>query len=150
MTLYELLLFVHILGAMVWVGGTIMLGFISARVERTADAPFRARFARAAEVVGPVIGTSALLVLGAGIGMVLESDGVRLSQTWVWLGLAGFVLSGLLGAYFAPASKRIVSALEAGDVTEADRRGKTFKAMSAASTVLLILIVADMVFKPGA
>ena len=150
MTLYEALLFVHVLAAMVWVGGSIMLGFISARVEGTGDAEFRARFSRAAEVVGPVFGGSALLVLAAGVWMVVESEGIELSQTWVWLGLAGFVLSGVLGAYFAPASHRITAALEAGDVADADRRAKTFKLMSTLSLVLLVLIVADMVFKPGA
>jgi uncharacterized membrane protein len=149
MTLYEALLFVHILGAMVWVGGSIMLSFISARVERSGDTGFRARFATAAGVVGPVIGASSGLVLAAGIGMVLESDAVRLSQPWVWLGVAGFALSGLLGAYFGPASKRMVAALEAGNVAEADRQAKTFNLMSKLSLLLLILIVADMVFKPG-
>jgi hypothetical protein len=48
MTLYEVLLFVHILAVAVWVGGSIMLGLISARVQRTGDAAFRARFAEGA------------------------------------------------------------------------------------------------------
>ncbi|MGH2710890.1 MAG: DUF2269 family protein [Actinomycetota bacterium] len=150
MDLYEVLLFVHILGAAVWVGGSIMLGFISSRVEKTGDAQYRARFAQSAGVVGPVIGISALLLLGTGIGMVLDSEAVELGQTWVWLGLALFGLSAVVGgAYFAPASNKIVAALEAGQVQEADRRAKQFNMVSRLDMLLLLVIVGVMVFKPG-
>ena len=148
--LYELLLFVHILAVTVWVGGSIMLGFISRKVQATGDTAFRARFSKAAGIVGPVIGVSALLVLAAGIGMVLESDAIELADTWVWLGVAGFALSGLLGAYFSPASRKIEAALDAGDAAEADRRARTFNQMALLSDLLLVVIVGVMVFKPGA
>jgi uncharacterized membrane protein len=151
MTLYGVLLFLHILAVAVWVGGSIMLGFVSSRVEKTGDAEYRARFAKSAAVVGPVIGVSALLVLGSGIGMVLDSETVELSQTWVWLGLALFGLSAVVGgAYFAPASNKIVKALEGGQTDEADRRAKQFNMVSRLDTLLLIVIVGVMVFKPGA
>lgn len=151
MTLYEALLFIHILGVAVWVGGSIMLGFISRRIERSGDTQFRAKFAQSAGVVGPVIGVSALLVLGTGIGMVVESAVVELSQTWVWLGLSLFGVSAVVGgAYFGPASNKIVAALESGRVEEADRRGKTFNMVSRLDTLLLVVIIGLMVFKPGA
>jgi uncharacterized membrane protein len=150
MTLYEVLLFFHILGVSVWVGGSIMLGFISGKVERSGDTQYRARFAKSVEVVGPVIGVSALLILGTGIGMVLESA-IELSQTWVWLGLTLFVLSGIVGAlYFGPANNKIIAALESGQVDEADRRAKTFHLVSRLDTLLLVVIIGLMVFKPGA
>ncbi len=151
MTLNEVLLFVHILGAAVWVGGSIMLGFISSRVERTGDVQFRAKFAKSAGVVGPVIGVSALAVLASGVGIVLDSETIELSQTWVWLGLALFVLSAIVGgAYFGPASNKIVKALEAGQTEEADRRAKTFNMVSRLDLLLLLVIFGVMVFKPGA
>ena len=147
---YEVQLFLHILGVSVWVGGSIMLGFVSSKIERTGDAQYRARFAQSAAVVGPLIGVSALLVLGTGIGMVLESA-VELSETWVWLGLALFGLSAVVGgAYFGPASNKIVAALESGQLEEADRRAKTFNLVSRLDTLLLVVIVGLMVFKPGA
>ncbi len=151
MTLYEILLFVHILGAAVWVGGSIMLGFISNRVERSGDAAYRARFAQSAGVVGPVVGVSALLLLASGIWMVFESPAIELTQTWVWLGLAMFLLSAIVGAaYFGPASNKTVAALEGGQVEEADRRAKTFNLVSRLDTLLLLVVVGLMVFKPGA
>jgi uncharacterized membrane protein len=150
MTLYELLLFVHIVAVAVWVGGSVMLGFVSARIEGTGDAAFRARFARAAGIVGPLIGVSAVLVVASGLWMVVESDPIELSQLWVWLSLALFVLSAIVGAaYFAPASNRIIAALEGGQVEEADRRAGVFNLVSRLDTLLLLVIVGLMVFKPG-
>jgi uncharacterized membrane protein len=151
MTLYEVLLFVHILGVATWVGGGIMLAFISSRVEATGDAQYRARFAKSAAVVGPVIGVSALLALGTGIGMVLDSPAVELSHTWIWLSLVLFGVTAIVGAaFFGPASNKIVAALEAGQQEEADRRAKTFNLVSRLDMLLLLVIVGLMVFKPGA
>ena len=150
MTLYELLLFVHVVAVAVWVGGSIMLGFVSARIEGTGDAAFRARFARAAGIVGPLIGVSAVLVVASGLWMVVESDPIELSQLWVWLSLALFLLSAIVGAaYFAPASNRIIEALEGGQVEEADRQAGVFNLVSRLDTLLLLVIVGLMVFKPG-
>jgi uncharacterized membrane protein len=149
-TLYEVLLFIHILAAMVWVGGSIMLFIVTGRVDRTGDAQFRARFMTTAAVVGPVIGASSFVVLGAGIWMVLERDAIELSQTWIWLALILFGVTAIGGlAYFGPASKRIVAALEAGQMEEADRRARTFSLASRLDTLLLLVIVGLMVFKPG-
>jgi uncharacterized membrane protein len=151
MTLFEILLFLHIVAAMVWVGGSILLGFVGARVQGTGDPDLRLRFSRAAGVVGPVIGVSAALVLASGTWMVLESEAIELSQTWVWLGLALFVVSSIVGAsFFGPASRKIERALEAGDVADADRRARTFNLVSRLDTLLLLVIVGLMVFQPGA
>jgi uncharacterized membrane protein len=150
MTLYELLLFVHIVGVAVWVGGSIMLGFVGARIQATGDAAFRARFARSAGIVGPVIGVSAVLIVASGAWMVVESDAIELAQVWVWLSLALFLLSAIVGGvYFAPASNRIVAALEGGRIEEADRRAGVFNLVSRLDTLLLLVILGLMVFKPG-
>ena len=74
---YEVLLFVHILAASVWWRHHAAL--IGARVQRTGDGAYRARFAKSAGVIGPVTGVSALLV-GAGIGMILDSEPVAFTD----------------------------------------------------------------------
>jgi uncharacterized membrane protein len=151
MTLYEVLLFFHILAMAVWVGGTIMLAFISGKVERSRDVQLRARFAENAGVAGVVIGVSALIVLGSGIGMVLDSPAIELSQTWVWVALVLFGVSAVIGAtYFGPATGKIVAALDAGQVEDADRRSKQFDLVARLDLLLLLVILGLMVFKPGA
>ena len=150
MTLYEVLLYFHILAVAMWVGGSVMT-FISARVEGRGEAALRARFGKRSGVIGAVIGVSAVIVLGTGIGMVLESDAVELSQTWVWLGLSLFGLSAIIAVvYYAPQSTKIAAALEAGQVEEAARRVKQWDLVVWLDSLLLLVIVGVMVFKPGA
>jgi uncharacterized membrane protein len=151
MTLYEVLLFVHILAIATWVGGGITLTFVGGKVQRSGDAGYRARFAKDAGSIGPVIGTAALLALGTGIGMVLDSPAIELGQLWIWLALVLFGLSAVTGAaYFGPASNKIIAALESGQLEEADRRAKTFNLVSRMDLLVLLVIVGLMVFKPGA
>jgi uncharacterized membrane protein len=152
MTLYEALLFFHILAMAVWVGGTIMtLAIVLRRDEAPRDEQLRARFVRLGGIVGPIVGTSAAIVLGTGIAMVAESEVVELSQTWVWLGLALFGVSLIIAiAYFGPKGARIVAALEAGQIEEADRRARGFDRVAILDALVLIVITGVMVFKPGA
>ena len=150
MTLYEILLFFHIVAIATWVGGGIVLNVVGARAQATRDPQFRARFATTLGGVGPVIGGSALVALGTGIGMVLDSPVIEISQTWIWLALALFAVSAVVGgAYFGPASNKIVAALESGQVEEADRRARVFNTVSRLDLVTLLVIVWLMVAKPG-
>jgi uncharacterized membrane protein len=152
MTLYEVLLFFHVLAMAVWVGGTIMtLAIVLRRDEAPRETQLRARFVRLGGIVGPIIGISAVIVLGTGIAMVAESEVVELSQTWVWLGLAMFGVSLIIAvAYFGPKNAKIVAALEAGQVEEADRRARRFDRVALLDALVLVVIIGVMVFKPGA
>ena len=149
MTLYEVLLFFHIVAMALWVGGGIMT-FISAKAEGMGEAALKARFGKRSGVIGGVIGVSAFVVLGTGIGMVLNSDAVELSQTWVWVGLSLFGLSTIIGvAFYAPQSVKILAALEAGKTDETARRVKQWDKVVWLDSLLLLVIVGVMVLKPG-
>lgn len=151
MTLYELLLFVHILAAMIWVGGGILLSIVAARVDRSGDTAFRLRFSRATAIIGPVAGTAAFVLLGVGIAMVAQNDAWRLSQTWIWLALVLFAISVAIGAgYFGRVGKRIEAALEANDVPAADRLTRQMTIVSRIDLLMLLVVVWLMVAKPGA
>jgi uncharacterized membrane protein len=150
MTLYEILLFVHIVGAAIWVGGGVTLLILGMRIGRTADVQMRLRYIKDTAFAGPLIGASAMVVLLAGIGMVLESDVIELSQLWVWLGLVLFAVSGITGgAYFGPTGKKIEKALSEGQVDEANRLTRQITNVSRFDVLLLLVIVGLMVFKPG-
>ena len=149
--LYEALLFVHILAAMAWIGGGIMLTFISMRDNPSGDTALKLNFVRMAEFAGPLSGTAALVVLAAGTGMVLLHDHWRLSQLWIWLALILFFVAMIVGAaYYGRAGKRIEAAFEAGDVAEGDRLGRQMLGVSAFDLLVTLTIVGLMVFKPGA
>lgn len=149
--MYETVQFVHILAAMTWVGGGIMLTALSARVERSNDDALRMQFARASSLAGPIAGTAAMVVLLAGSVMVAMSEAWKLSQTWIWLALVLFFVSmGIGAAYFGRTGRRIAAAVEAGDRAEADRLSRQMLRVSVLDLVVVITVVGLMVFKPGA
>lgn len=149
--LYETLLFVHILAAMTWVGGGIMLTVISARVDRSPDAAMKLQFTRASAFAGPVAGAAAMVVLAVGIAMVLIHDHWRLAQTWVWLALVLFFVSMAIGAgYFGRVGKRIETAFTSGDEAEGDRLSRQMLLVSVVDVLVTLVILGLMVFKPGA
>ena len=66
-TLYDWLLFLHVLAAMVWVGGGVMLAAIAARVLRDPDPDAVGRFTASLRSLGPlVLAPATVAVLGLG------------------------------------------------------------------------------------
>jgi uncharacterized membrane protein len=149
---YEVLLFLHILFVVVWVGGDVMiqafaLRALSAGPERTVQ------FARDVEWVGNrVLVPASLAVVIFGVWLVLDQEAWEFSQFWISAGLAMFLISFVTGAFFlGPRSGRIAAlANERGpEDPEVQRLISRNVLVSRIELVLLVLIVADMVVKPG-
>jgi uncharacterized membrane protein len=152
MSSYELLLFVHVLTAVVWVGGALSLQVLAIRAERSADGGRVADFATEAEWVGSrVFLPSSIVLLLAGIGLTLEGDW-GFTTPWVLLGLIAYGLSALTGSLFlGPESGRIGKMI--ADVGPQDpdvlARIKRIFLVSRIELVVLLFIVFDMTVKPG-
>ena len=150
-TLYDWLMFVHVLAAMVWVGGTVVIGTLATQLVRSGESAGIARFVGSLRLVGPLLlAPATLAVVGFGIWLVLDSDAWDFGQTWVWLGLALFAAAFVVGA--ASLSRTAIGAQRAaaaGNDAEAARQLSRWAWGS--RLILLILVVAtwDMVFKPG-
>jgi uncharacterized membrane protein len=151
--LYDILLFVHILAAIVWVGGAIMINVLSTRATGSGDPVRMATFAKEAAGVGQrVIAPSTLVLLALGFWMVGVSEAWTIGQTWIILSLVGFGITFLTGAlFFGPESLRIGKAIDARGPADPDvqRRIRRVVALGRIDLLVLVLIVADMVFKPG-
>jgi uncharacterized membrane protein len=150
---YEWLKAGHILMAIVWVGGAVALQVLATRTMRAQD-PERLRiFAGEVEFVGTRIFTPAsLLLLLFGIWMVIDSPAWEFTQFWVIAALAMFAFSFVSGAfYLGPQSGKLKKMYEAEGANAAGAReliGKLFL-VSRIELVLMVLIVLDMVIKPG-
>jgi len=71
---YEWLLFAHILAAMVWVGGAVLLGVLAIRVVRDGERGAVGRFVAGMRVIGPrVLAPATIAVVGFGVWLVLDS-----------------------------------------------------------------------------
>jgi len=150
-TLYDWLLFAHVLAAMVWVGGLVMLVAVGTRTRRSGDPEAVARFVRSLRVLGPaVLAPAALLLLVFGIWMVADSSAWDFGQTWVQVGVTLLIVSVLVGAaYLSRTGIAAERALAAGDHLEAARHLGRWAWGIAAILVLLVAATWDMVVKPG-
>src|SRR4051812_3473706 len=120
MALYDWLKFLHVLVAMIWVGGLVALVVLGTHARRSGDA---ARFVGSLRVLGPlVLGPSAALLVAFGIWLVVDSGAWSFGQTWVWLALVLVAAAVAVGAGFlARVGIAAERAVEAGDTAAVDR-----------------------------
>ena len=152
MSYYEALLFCHLLAAMAWVGGDLMLQMFYLRARANGPAAV-IQFAQNAEWVGlRLLNPVALLAAIFGALLVIEVDGYEFSQFWISAALAMFLASAITGAVFlGPESGRIGRLAEerGADDPEVQSRVARVLLVSRIELMLLVLIVLDMVVKPG-
>jgi uncharacterized membrane protein len=150
-TFYDWLLFLHVLAAMVWVGGGLMLAAIAARVLRDPDPAGVRRFTASLSVLGPlVLAPATVAVLGLGIGLVVDSDAWNFGQLWIQLGLGLFAAAFLIGAVWQ--SRTALAATRAAardDHGEARRQLKRWSWGYRLIVLLLAVAAWDMTTKPG-
>jgi uncharacterized membrane protein len=151
--MYPWLLFLHVLSAMVWIGGGLILLLTGLRVRASADPRRAADFAGtlpylALRSLAPAI----VLLLLTGVGMVLSNAAWQFSQTWVLLALGLFVLAFAIGAVYlsrAGAALLRVAGGEAGDATSVTPFLNRWLLGYGAVLLILVVVVWDMIFKPG-
>ena len=151
MTLYELLLFAHVLAAATWVGGAVMLKVQSGRALKS-DPNRAAELALETSHVGTtLLMPASIVLLVAGLWLVFEGDW-GFGPLWVKLGLAIYVISAVAGAVFIGPLYKQVGELRAergpGDA-EVQERLKRISALSSIDLVLLVAAVFVMTVKPG-
>ena len=151
MTWYEFWLFLHLLAAMVWVGGGVALQVFGILTKRAADPVKSAFFAQNASIaVLRVIFPAAVVVLIAGIGLV-ESGNWDWSEPFVLWGLIlwaaiAVVAFGFLGRAMASAGAQLAAE---GPSPALGLRMRNLVWLSRVLLGVLVLIVFFMTVKPG-
>ena len=157
MSRYEWLLFLHVTGAFLVIGGAVMAGvfnFSALRSGRPSDVVLFFRFARVAVAA---IGVGMVLTLGFGLWLVHDA-GYGWGETWIVLAIVLWVLSNALGGIGGNREKQVRQLAERltaeGDVPNADLsarlRDPVLLALSWGSGIVVIAILALMIWKPGA
>jgi uncharacterized membrane protein len=149
--MYQLLLFIHIVCAVIWVGGAVYAQLLAVRVSRSADPAELPHLARHIEFIGSrVFAPVAVLLFVAGVGMTLQAW--SFGQTWIAVSVVLWVLSVVIGAaYLGPRVKRAGELFEAeGPTSQAGREliDRLFL-VSRLELISFAFIVALMTFKPG-
>jgi uncharacterized membrane protein len=150
-TLYDWLLFLHVVAAMIWVGGGVMLAVIAVRVLRDSDPGAVGRFTGSLRVLGPlVLAPATVSVLGLGIGLVVDNDAWDFGQLWVQLGLGLFGAAFLIGAAWQSRTALAATrAAERRDDAEARRQLRRWSGGYGVIVLLLLMAAWDMTTKPG-
>jgi uncharacterized membrane protein len=153
MTGYSWLLFLHILAAIVWVGGAIMLNVLNTRNIRSGDPARLATSARETEWVGTrLIAPTTLVLLVLGLVMVGVNEAWTIGQLWIILALVLFAITFATGAFFlGPEAGRIGKMIEerGAEDPEVRHRLRRVVLVGRIDLVTLIVIVWDMAVKPG-
>jgi uncharacterized membrane protein len=142
----------HILGAIVWVGGGLMLSVIGLRARRSGDIGIIRDFARTLAYVGLRLFLPAVVVLlVTGVWLVLSSGGNFL-QLWILLALSGFALAFVIAVgYLSGVVVELERVAGQSDASAAEVGPLLGRWIAGWGIVLLVLVLTvwDMVFKPG-
>jgi uncharacterized membrane protein len=149
---YSILKALHVLAAIVWVGGAVTVNILGTRVVATKDGVALARFGRDTEWVGThVYLPCSFLVLLSGVLAVVKGH-YGFGHGWVIFGIVGIVLTGLTGSlFFGPELKRIAALTEKqgpNDPEVIERTSRLIR-IGRVDLMILTLVVIDMVLKPG-
>lgn len=151
MTLYELLLFLHIVSAIIWVGAATTYFALELRTDLSGDVEREASHNDDADWLAP------RLFIPAGITTVLFGVLAAIEGNWdfgsLWIiiGLAGYAVSFGTGiGYFEPEIKKLAIAVERGGMSDPEvRRGMAnLKMVGRMELAVLYVVVATMVIKP--
>jgi len=150
---YDWIKLFHILAAIAWVGGGIFVQIYVTRLRRANEMSRLSAFGKDIERIGMTVFVPAsILVLIFGIAMVWYSPAWEVGQLWVILGLVGIVNTIVVGAFFlGPEAGRISRLTEerGTDDPEVQRRLQRIFTISRYDLAVLLLVVVDMVVKPG-
>ena len=149
MTLYELLLFVHILAAAIWFGSGFLLHVLAYRAKGD-DASLERLFHDTAALSTGLFIPSSLVVLVAGVLLVIDGPW-SFDQLWIVLGLLGYAATFTTGVgILKPRSERIVEMMErAGGMTpEAAVEIRRMLSLAKIDYITLMLVIAVMALKP--
>jgi uncharacterized membrane protein len=146
---------VHVVFAVIWIGGGFLLTTLAFIAEQQGDPAGRAHVARQASMVGMKVFTpSALIVLAMGIAMMLNDVGKAAwdwGEFWVSFGLLGFLATFAIGiGLLTPAAKRIESLIGTvgPDAPEVHAQMTRIFLVARLDAAVLMLVVVDMTAKP--
>jgi uncharacterized membrane protein len=158
MSTYDWLLFIHVTGAFLLVGGTVVAGVLTIAAFR------RERPSEIAALLGlirlslPFIYSGVVLTLVFGLWLVHEAgQGYSYTDAWVIAALVLWVLANALGGAGGrrqeEGRRRAVELAKQGDTASAEQRAQLIDpvgvALSVAGGLAVFAVLALMIWKPG-
>ncbi len=151
MSYYEVLLFLHIAIAAVWIGSAFLFFVLLQRAKRANDPLLAQRLGANVEWLAKRLFIPASLsVLVLGILLTIEGPW-SFDQLWILLGLSGMAIAFLIGiGVIEPTTKKMHAAMEAHGPAHPDvaRQSRRLDGLGLLDLTLLFAIAWVMVLKP--
>ena len=151
MTLYELLLMLHVFSAIIWLGAGFVFTVLLVLARREGDAEREASYHADIDRLATLLFIpAAMATFIFGLSAAIEGNW-DFGQAWILIGITGWLVSFLIGIlYFKPESERISALAEQGEagIAEAMTRSKRMTAVDNFELTVLYVVAAAMVLKP--
>ncbi len=153
MSLFEFLKTIHVLSIATWFGSGLAINIIGMRLLATGAGPFSSFVLNAGWWAGRAHPAAGVLLLLTGFGMVADAD-ISIGKPWIIIGIVGlFAAMGIGGGMIGKASESLMKGIEASGGTMTAEHRPLAERLFLGSRIeagILLLVIVDMVIKPGA
>ena len=150
--MYEVLVYIHIVCAILWVGSAALFQVLGMRAARASDPTIAPWLGRTMEWIGMRVSLPASIILFVA-GVIMVAQRWSFGQAWISISMGLWILSALAGSlYLGPRTKKLSQLVEAeGPSSPAALTIMTRLNLVARLELLsFAVIIALMVWKPGA
>ncbi len=146
---YSIVKFLHVIVALIWVGGGFAMAINGVLAERSGDDEGLMRAIRLSSDLGGLLMVPASL-LTLVFGLVMCWFWVGFTDLWIIIGLAGYAATFLIGLLiFKPTSERLAEMVKRDGITPASlAEGRRMMKVARFDYSVMLVVVADMVLKP--
>jgi uncharacterized membrane protein len=153
------LLALHVLSAFAYVGGIVLFWVLVVAVRKTDTPDGTIRMEPIVKVGNVAVGIGAVGTILLGIWLAFALDGYAIWDGWIIAAIVLWAIAGGIGQRTGAAymqgmtkAKELDAAGQSGPNTEllALNRTSTGLLMQSLASIVLLLILLDMIFKPGA
>jgi uncharacterized membrane protein len=152
MTRFELLVMLHGIGVVAWVGGGLTLLLLHVSAARADDYTGLARAVRQSQTLGAwLYGPASLITAATGVALVATEDTFAFTDLWILVGIGGLLLSIVMQTTVADRARSRYLALLADDDEDQARlrvAARTVTRVNAVDIALLFGIVWVMYARP--
>lgn len=149
MDLYSIFKFLHIVTAIAWVGGGVTMLALSLMALARGDEDMASHTVRHVSFLGTrwFVPASMLTLV---FGLIMTLLGGLWGEAWIIIGLAGFASTFCTGLFgLKPLSEQIEALHLLDDLESARPLEVRLLQLSKFDYTVMLVVVADMVFKPG-
>jgi uncharacterized membrane protein len=151
--MYDVWLAVHVVCAVLWVGGGVSVHVLGRWVQKSGDPARMVAFnSDALKISSRFYAPLALVLIVAGV-LLVEEVGYSYGDLWITLGLAAWLFSFVLAVAFYPREERRIEksvAAEGPSATVATAGIRRVLMVNSIEITVLLLVVVNMAIKPGA